>query len=42
MITPYVLKELLFLNAGIGPVLYIGRYASSSIGISIGKEKMVT
>ncbi len=42
MITPYILKGLLFLWAGIGAVLGIRRSASLGIGIGIGKEKMVS
>ncbi len=41
MIAPYVLKELLFLCAGAGSVRSIGHYQSLSIGVDIGKEKMV-
>ncbi len=41
MVTPYVLKELLFLCAGIGSVLSISHYTSLSIRISNGKEKTV-
>ncbi len=39
MITAYVLKEFLFLSAGIGSLLGIGHYTSLGIGIDIGKEK---
>ncbi len=39
MITPYTLKELLFLCAGIGSVLGIGRCPSLGIGIGIGRKK---
>ncbi len=39
MITPYVLKELLFSCAGFGSVLSFGHYQSLGIGIGIGKGK---
>ncbi len=42
MITPHVLKELLFLCAGIGSVLGIKRYPSLGIGIGTGREKMAS
>ncbi len=41
MITPYVLKELLFLSTGIGSPLSIGHYPDLGIGIGIGKNEMV-
>ncbi len=41
MITPQVLKELLFLWAGIGSVLGIYCYTSLGIGIGIRRDKMV-
>ncbi len=34
MITPYILKQLIFLYAGIGSVLSISHY--SSLGIAVG------
>ncbi len=41
MITPYILKELVFLCAGVGSVLGVVHHASLGIRISIAKEKLV-